>query len=98
MAKITEMSDKINPIRITLKESGDSYELDFNRDSVRFAEAHSFEVDDVTKFPTTKIPELFYYSMRKNHSVSGDAVDAMAAVRAKLRRVMSALGKEEQDG
>lgn len=38
------------------------------------------------------------YQILSTLSVSGDAVDAMAAVRAKLRRVMAALGKEEQNG
>lgn len=38
------------------------------------------------------------YAILATLSVSGDAVDAMAAVRAKLRRVMTALEKEEQNG
>lgn len=40
------------------------------------------------------------YQILATLSVSGDAVDAMAAVRAKLRRILAALIEEEakQDG
>lgn len=65
--KITRMEDRVNPIRITLQSSGDTYELDFNRESVRFAEMHGFELDNVTRFPASKIPEFFYFALRKNH-------------------------------
>ena len=65
--KITNMEDRVNPIRITLQSSGETYELDFNRESVRFAEMHGFELDNVTRFPASKIPEFFYFALRKNH-------------------------------
>lgn len=38
------------------------------------------------------------YQILATLSVSGDAVDAMAAVRAKLRRVIADMGKEEHNG
>lgn len=65
--KITKIEDRVNPIRITIQGSGETYELDFNRESVRFAEMHGFELDNVTRFPTSKIPEFFYFALRKNH-------------------------------
>lgn len=65
--KITKLEDRVNPIRITLQSSGETYELDFNRESVRFAEMHGFELDNVTRFPASKIPEFFYFAFRKNH-------------------------------
>lgn len=65
--KITNMEDRVNPIRITLQSSGETYELDFNRESVRFAEMHGFELENVTRFPASKIPEFFYFALRKNH-------------------------------
>jgi hypothetical protein len=43
---------------------------------VKFAEAHGFELDDLTRFPTTKIPDFFYFAMRKNHkNLSRNQVD-----------------------
>ena len=61
------MDERVNPIKLTDHDTGTTYELDFSRDSVRFAEARKFEVDEVVKFPATKIPELFFFSFRKNH-------------------------------
>ena len=61
------MENNVNPMMLTDNNNGNTYELDFSRDSIRFAEARGFEVDTVLKFPATKIPELFYYSFRKNH-------------------------------
>lgn len=63
----TEAKERVNPIYITLKDSGNNYELDFNRDSVRFAEAREFKLSDVSDFPQTKVPELFFYSFRMHH-------------------------------
>lgn len=59
--------ERINPIRITDKESGEVYELDFNRDSVAFAERSGFKLEDVGDFPATKIAEFFYYAFRWHH-------------------------------
>ncbi len=64
---MSKNEERVKPMRITDNETGDTYELDFNRDSVRFAEAREFDAGSVTQFPATKIPELFYYSFRKNH-------------------------------
>ena len=58
---------RINPIKITDKIDGTVYTLDFSRDSVRFAEQHAFELDDVPRYPVIKFPEFFYYALRKNH-------------------------------
>lgn len=58
---------RVNPIKITDVDTGNVYELDFNRDSIRFAESRQFKLDDVTDYPETKFPELFYYAFRKNH-------------------------------
>ena len=61
------MADRLKPVRITFNSTGEVYELDFSRDSVRFAEAREFDPHDVTKFPVTKVPELWFYAFRKNH-------------------------------
>ena len=57
----------IKPMRITLADSGETYELDFSRDSVAFAEDRKFNTDEVAQYPVTKVPEFFYYAFRKNH-------------------------------
>lgn len=70
MAKIGEskiMNDTVNPIVIRDKETGDVFTLEFDRESVKFAESRGFRIEDVGDFPMTKIPELFWYAFRKNH-------------------------------
>lgn len=61
------MDERIKPIRLTMIKTGEVYELDFSRDSVRFAEQHNFDIQEVQRMPKTKIAELWYYAFRKNH-------------------------------
>lgn len=61
------MGDRINPIKITDVDSGKVYELDFNRDSVRYVEQQGFKIDETFDFPNVNIPKLFYYAFRANH-------------------------------
>lgn len=76
--KVVDIQDRVQPMRVSDNKIGVSYELDFSRDSVRFAENRGFEIDTVVKFPVTKIPELFYYAFRKNHkNVAKSQTDAL---------------------
>lgn len=69
--------NKVNPIKIT-SENGDVYTLEFSRESVRFAEQRGFKITELTDFPQTNIPALFFYAFRKNHrAVSRGQADAM---------------------
>lgn len=61
------MDERVKPIRITFTRTGEVYELDFSRDSVRFAESRAFDPQELTKYPSTKIPEFWFYAFRKNH-------------------------------
>lgn len=61
------MADKINPIKLYDKDNGKTYELDFSRESVVFAEDRGFKLSDVAEYPVSKIPEFFYYAFRKNN-------------------------------
>ena len=71
-----EINEKVNPIILTDTETGDVYTLEFNRESVRFAEARGFSIDDVARYPFTKLPELFWYAFRMHHmSVSKEKAD-----------------------
>lgn len=58
---------RVQPIRLTDNDTGVTYELDFNRDAIRFAEARQFRIEDVVDYPNTKVPELFYYAFRMHH-------------------------------
>lgn len=58
---------RLTPIKITDKKADKVYELDFNRDAIRFAEMKGFKRDDVLDYPETKFPELFYYAFRFHH-------------------------------
>ena len=71
-----EVNENIKPIMLTDNETGEQYQLEFNRESIRFAEARGFDISDVGKYPMTKLPELFYYAFRMHHkSVSREKTD-----------------------
>jgi hypothetical protein len=94
--KTVSVEERVNPIRITLQDSGETYELDFNRESVRFAEMHGFELENVTRFPASKIPEFFYFAFRMNHKKLSrtqvdDIFDEIGGVTGKMLSRMIAL-------
>lgn len=61
---------------IVLKTKDTEYTLEFNRESVKFAEMRGFIVEDVTNFPMLKVPELFFYAFRMHHkNVARDKTD-----------------------
>lgn len=68
--------ERVKPIVLTNTETNEVFTLEFSRESVYFAEGRGFDIDDLSKFPMTKIPELFYYSFRKNHrNISREKTD-----------------------
>lgn len=72
------MAKKLNPIRITDAETSEVYELDFSRESVKFAEQRGFKISELLDFPQTNIPSLFYLAFRKNHKdVARDKTDKL---------------------
>lgn len=75
---IINIQDRVQPVRVNDNKTGMAYELDFSRESVKFAENRGFRVDELTVFPVTRIPELFYYAFRKNHkNVARSQTDAL---------------------
>lgn len=56
----------VKPIILTY-EDGTEYTLEFNRESVIYAENHGFDRDDVVQKLMTRIPELFFYAFRMHH-------------------------------
>ena len=61
------MADRVKPIVIHDNDHKKDYTLEFNRESVKFAEGRGFVLEDVDRFPMTKIPEFFWYAFRMHH-------------------------------
>ena len=62
------MEERINPIRFTDNETGESYELDFNRESIRFMADRGFAIDDsFSDLIALKGEELWFYAFRAKH-------------------------------
>lgn len=59
--------EKISPIILTDEETGKKYTLEFNRESVRFAESRGFNIDKLSAAPMTMIPLLFWCAFRMHH-------------------------------
>jgi len=64
-------NERIAPFVFTVNETGERYELDFNRESVKFAERKGFSIEKCIQQPTTYIPELWFCAFRKNHNTVG---------------------------
>lgn len=59
-------NERVQPIRVH-DENGNVYELDFCRESIKFAEQKGLSADDIVKFPVSKFPDLFFYAFRMHH-------------------------------
>lgn len=77
MAKTTkETKELARPIRLVDNETGESYILEFDRDTVRWAEQRGFDPDLVTKFPMTVGADFFFYAFRMHHrNIARDKTD-----------------------
>jgi hypothetical protein len=89
----------IKPVFLTYES--ERYELDFNRDSVRFAEQREFILDEVLKYPVSKVPEFFFYAFRWHHkNLSRDKTDkileAMGGLTPKLTQRLLLLYQQAQ--
>lgn len=69
-------NERVKPIVLHDADEQRDYTLEFDLESVRFAQARGFDSDDIAKFPVIKTEELFYYAFRKNHkNVSKEKTD-----------------------
>ena len=77
MAKSTiEKKEKVKPIRLIDNETGESYVLEFNRDTVKWAEQRGFVPEQVTQFPMTVGADFFFYAFRMHHkNIARDKTD-----------------------
>lgn len=59
----------VKPIEITNNVTNDVFTLEFNRDSVRFAEGRGFDIQAFSegKAPLTGTSDLFFYAFRMHH-------------------------------
>ena len=81
-----EVNEIVKPIILTDTETKEKFTLEFNRESVYFAEGRGFNIDDVARIPMTKIHELFYYAFRMHHkNVSRQKTNCR--VKPPLRRI-----------
>jgi len=72
------MAQNVKPVIVTDDETGMEYTLEFTRESVKFAEARGFKINDVADYPMTKIPELWFYAFRAHHkNVARAKTDAL---------------------
>lgn len=58
---------RVKPLLVKDPETGEEYTLEFSRESVKFAEQRKFNLSELTNFPATNIPALWFYAFRKNH-------------------------------
>ena len=77
MAKSTkEKKELVKPIRLVDNETGDAYILEFDRETVKWAEQRGFDPDMVTKYPMTAGADFFFYAFRMHHkNIARDKTD-----------------------
>ena len=63
---MAKKEEKVNPITLTL-EDGTVYTLDFNRESVKFAESKGFKISELFDFPMSNIPFFWFLAFRMHH-------------------------------
>ena len=69
-------NEKVKPIILHDTENGQDYTLEFTKESVKWAESRGFSLDDLDRYPMTKIYELFFYAFRAHHKfVSRERTD-----------------------
>ncbi len=79
---------EVKPMKITDTQNDRTYILEFDKDSVRYAESRGFDIDDIPKYPLSKTEELFWYAFRKNHK----SVDLLTA-----RKLLEGIGTITED-
>ena len=76
--------DKVKPIKVTYNDTGITYTLEFNRESVKYAESKGFILEDIATKPLSTIPDLWFYAFRMHHKM---------LPREKADKLLDGLGK-----
>lgn len=79
---------RINPIVVTDNDTGKSYTLEFNRDSVTKAENDGFSLQDLGRFPS-KCYDLWHYAFYMHN---GRAFITRELTRKKTDEMLDAIG------
>lgn len=58
--------ETLKPITLTMQD-GTVYTLDFNRESVKFAESRGFKIDELFVYPMNNIPLFWFLAFRMHH-------------------------------
>ncbi|MBQ3989520.1 MAG: DUF5055 domain-containing protein [Bacteroidales bacterium] len=70
--------ERVPSIKFTDNDTGNVYELDFCRESVKFAEARGFKQEDIANYIVTKVPEFWFYAFRMHHkNMAKNQTDAL---------------------
>lgn len=59
----------VKPIKVTDNDTGMTYTLEFNRESIKFAESKDFDIQELSKKPMSMIPDLWFYAFRMHHKM-----------------------------
>lgn len=62
-----EKETQVKPIKVIDNDTGMTYTLEFNRESIKFAEARNFDIAELSKKPMSMIPDLWFYAFRMHH-------------------------------
>lgn len=69
---------EVKPIKVTDNDTGMTYTLEFDRESIKFAESRNFDIQELEKKPMSMIPELWFYAFRMHHKmVSREKTDKL---------------------
>lgn len=68
----------VKPIEIKDNKTNDVFVLEFNRDSVRFAESRGFDISNMEHAPLSGVSDIFFYAFRMHHpKISREKTDKM---------------------
>lgn len=81
-----EIGKTLEPMRYEDPETGREYVLDFNRESVEFAEGRGFDWDYVGSRPMTMIPLIWYVAHRRyNPRIAKEKTDKLLIARGGIK-------------
>lgn len=73
-----ELNERVNPMKVTDNETGKTYILDFNRETVEFVENRGFSWDILGDRPATLLPLIWFAAFRRyNPRISKEKTDKL---------------------
>lgn len=95
---MAEIKNRVDPIILRDPKTGTAYTLEFDRNTVLWAEARGFSIQDLDRQPMTKIYEFFWYAFRMHHKnvakeKTDKIIDGWGGIRHIPEGVMTRLGE-----